>query len=250
MKRIVLAALSLLALLALAGLAVFFLSPGTLVSLTQARAASAAGLTAKTVTHNGETTHYYEGGEGPTILLLHGMGDEKNSFVGVAGALTSDYTVILPDLREHGENDRDTGRDVSIAGQVGYVQSFADALGLDAFVIGGNSMGGHTSAAFATEQPDRVRALILVNAPGLVLDDHVVYGGFAERPETTEDLNAIFARVLYDPPELPGPIARHMIAQVNADFDTLNRMAETIRQGPLHDLSDRVETIEAPTLIF
>ncbi|MBO6727770.1 MAG: alpha/beta hydrolase [Rhizobiaceae bacterium] len=249
-KRILLGALAFFVLLGIAGAATLYLAPGFVVSTMQSAVASSSGLESKSVEVDGDTVHYYEGGTGPTLVLLHGMADEKNSFAAAAAELTDAYRVILPDLAGHGENARDPGRDYSIAGHVAFLDQVFAELGLESFVLGGNSMGGHVSAAYTLAHPDKVEKLILVNAPGLKLDDHVVYGGFGERMETREDFYAVMDRVVHTRPSLPGPIVDHMIAQTNKDFDFINGLAEAVKSGGDFDLKDRVSAIEVPTLIL
>ncbi|MCI4644692.1 MAG: alpha/beta hydrolase [Hyphomonadaceae bacterium] len=216
----------------------------------QSSDASKAGLEKKTVSLDGYDVHYYEGGEGPVLVLLHGMSDEKNSFVKTAGALTATHRVILPDLKGHGENERRAGLDYSIGGQVDYMDAFAKALGLSAFSIGGNSMGGHISVAYAARYPGKVENLIIVNAPGLVLDDNEPYSGFEKRLESRDDLDAMLSGVVVNRPSIPGPIADFMIKRLNDDFDFLNEMARQIRDGRDYALNDVVAGIPAPALIL
>lgn len=100
------------------------------------------------------------------------------------------------------------------------------------------------------EYPAMVDRLILVNAAGLVVDDTVVYGGFGAEIETEEHFDALMARVLYNPPSVPGPIKRHLIEQTNARVDFINDLADTVRNGPQFDLLDQISGIEAPTLVL
>ncbi|MEO9819480.1 MAG: alpha/beta fold hydrolase [Yoonia sp.] len=230
--------------------AVFFFAPGVIVNLTQSLAASAAGLTAHTITIDGYEVNYLDGGDGPTLLMVHGMADDRHSFVGTAGELTGTYRVILPDLLGHGSNAPDSGLDYSIVGQRDFLARIAAALELDHFFLAGNSMGGHVSAAFTLENPNMVDRLVLVNAAGLVVDDTVVYGGFGDEIETEEQFDALMARVLYNPPSVPGPIKRHLIETTNSRVDFINGLAVAVREGPQHDLLDQISAIDTPTLVL
>lgn len=214
-KRLLLSLVGLVVLLAVAGVATLYLAPGFVVWTMQSVVASLSGLDSRAIEVDSYTVHYYEGGSGPPLVLLHGMADEKNSFAATAAELTDTHRVILPDLQGHGENARDPDRDYSIAGHVAFLDRLIAELGLDRFALGGNSMGGHVSAAYTLAHPEKVEKLILVNAPGLKLDDHVVYGGFGERMETREDFYAVMDRVVHTRPALPGPIIDHMMAQTN-----------------------------------
>lgn len=250
MKRFLKWALGIVAVVAVAITATLYLAPGFVVSASQSIAARSAGLTAKTVMVDGYETHYFEGGSGPTLVMLHGMADDKNSFVGTAGELTDTYRVILPDLMGHGANKADESRDYSIAGHKAFVAALFDALDLDTFILAGNSMGGHTSAAYALYYPDKVERLILVNAPGLVVDDTLVYGGFGAPLETVEDFDAVMSRVLFNPPSLPTPIKRHLIDTTNSRMEFINGLAKSVLDGEDFDLSARIGNISMPTLIL
>jgi abhydrolase domain-containing protein 6 len=249
-KKGALALLILTALLAVCAAAVYFIFPGKLVELTQWATANSSGLTRKSINIDGYQVSYYEGGQGDAVVLLHGMADEKNSFAAAAKELTGQFHVILPDLPGHGENVRDPARDYSIRGHAVFLEKFVDKLGLKSFSLGGNSMGGHVSAAYTLAHPQQVRKLILVNAPGLTLDDHVVYAGFGKKMETPEDFYAVMDRVLHKRPTLPGPIVQHMIAQTNNSIGFINGLADAVKAGQDFDLKDRVATIAAPTLIL
>lgn len=250
MRRILLWIGGLIAALVIAGIGTLFLAPGAIVSLTQFQAAYSAGLTSKTVDLDGYQVHYFEGGEGPTLVMLHGMADDRHSFVGTAAALTDTFRVILPDMSGHGDNAPDPDRDYSIAGQKAFVEGFTKALGLETFHLAGNSMGGHTAAAYALDHPETVDRLILINAPGVVVDDTIVYGGFGEAIETEAQFDALMARVLHNPPSVPGPVKRHLIEMANARVDFINGLAESVRNGEDHDLSDRIKTMDVPTLVL
>ncbi|WP_179380919.1 alpha/beta fold hydrolase [Jannaschia marina] len=236
--------------LAFVAVATLYLAPGVIVALTQWQAARSAGLEDRVIEVDGYAVHYFEGGTGPTLVMLHGMADDRHSFVGTAAALTDDYRVILTDLMGHGDNAADPDRDYSTAGQRGFVERFVEALDLEGFHLVGNSMGGHTSAAFALANPERVEKLVLVNAPGLVVDDTVVYGGFGAPITSRDKFDALMARVVFEPPSVPGPVKEYLIADTNARMEFINRLAESVRLGAEYDLSDRIDTLAVPTLIL
>ena len=250
MKRLLVWLLAIVATLASLAVAILYLAPGRVVSTLQASAARSAGLDSRTLDVDGDTLHYFIGGGGPPLVLLHGMGDTRHSFVAAAAELTDTHTVILPDMLGHGDNARHPDREHSIAAQVAHVDTLLDALGHDRVVLGGNSMGGHTAAAFTLNHPERVERLILVNAPGLPVEGHVVYAGFGGEIESREQYYAIMDRVVEERPALPGPVVDHMIAQTNRDVAFLDAAARDMREGELFDLSERLEEITVPTLIL
>jgi len=121
---------------------IYFIYPGIMMSAVQSLSASGAGLVKKSVDVDGYTAHYFEGGDAskPTLMLLHGLNDDKNSFVTSVRELSASYRIVLPDLQAHGENLKEEGRDYSIAGQAKFINQLVDQLGIEKLVIGGNSM--------------------------------------------------------------------------------------------------------------
>lgn len=250
MKKWLVIFVSLVIVLIVAAIVALYAFPGKVYSTIQSATASSAGLEKKSVEVNGYTVNYYEGGTGDSIVLLHGMADEKNSFAAAAGELTEQYHVILPDLQGHGENARDTGRDYSIRGHVEFIDKFLNQLSVNKFALGGNSMGGHVSLAYTLAYPEKVSSLVLVNAPGLKLDSHVVYGGFGEKMESREDFFAVMDRVVATRAYVPGPIVDFMIEQTNSQFDFINGLAGAVKTGQDFDLKEQIHSIEQPTLII
>lgn len=233
---------------------IYFFFPQKLVDFTNYQNASSANLKLKTISINGYQTHYYTNANNTakdTLVLLHGLGDEKNSFVQTAKLLSEDYYLILPDLLASGENSKKENLDLSINGQVQFLYKFLNKLGVKSFNLGGNSMGGHISAAFTIAYPKNVKSLTLINAPGLKLDSHVVYTGFGKALQNDEDLNNVFSRVFYKIPEMPSPIKKMFIKQINESRDYLNNTIITqIKKGKYFDLKDQINQINVPTLIL
>ena len=117
----------------------------------------------------GATAHYRDTGPvGATpILLLHGSNASLHTWDAWAAALSKSYRVIRVDLPGHGLTGAVTGDDYTYDGMVRFLEVFTGAMGLERFIIGGNSMGGGVSAAFTLAHPDQVTALLLVDAAGV-----------------------------------------------------------------------------------
>lgn len=114
---------------------------------------------------------YYEvhGDAGTAILLTHGYSESGAMWEDQIEALSSRYRLILWDMRGHGRSDYpDDLSEYSEAKTIGDIEAILNAEGIDAAVIGGMSLGGYMSLAFYRAHPERVKALIIVDAgPGL-----------------------------------------------------------------------------------
>ena len=102
---------------------------------------------------------YDRGGQGRTVLLLHGWPGDRSDFAEVARRLGA--AVLLPDLRGFGESDKLARGDYSAAGQARSVLGLLDELGVAAAVLAGYDIGSRIAQAIARSRPDRVRAMVL-----------------------------------------------------------------------------------------
>lgn len=105
--------------------------------------------------------------DAPVLLLLHGSNASLFTWEPWSKRLSDSYRVVSVDLPGHGLTGPTPNGDYSNAGMVSFVAAFADRLGLKSFALAGNSMGGAVAARFAETHPDRVTALILVDAAGM-----------------------------------------------------------------------------------
>ena len=103
---------------------------------------------------------------GPVLVLVHGSNASLFTWEPWVTRLFQDFHIVTMDLPGHGLTGAVPNNDYSQEGMVKFVAEVTDKLGLRKFALGGNSMGGGVAARFAEEHPDRVTALILVDAAG------------------------------------------------------------------------------------
>jgi pimeloyl-ACP methyl ester carboxylesterase len=116
----------------------------------------------------GYHAHYQDEGspELPVLVLLHGFGDSYTSWEGWVPELKARRRVITLDFPGHGLTRSPEGTVLSTDLLADYVDSFAATLKLPKFAVAGNSMGGAVAWQLAVRHPDRINALILVDAGG------------------------------------------------------------------------------------
>lgn len=117
---------------------------------------------------DGVTVHLRDEGprDGVPIILLHGSNADLSTWQPWVEGLSDTYRVIRFDQVGHGLTGADTNEDYGIDNFVADIDEVADRLELDTFFLGGNSMGGGHSVAYALQHPERLRGLILVDAGG------------------------------------------------------------------------------------
>ncbi len=124
------------------------------------------------------TVHYEEMGQGDrTILLLHGFASSTASWSQVMEPLTAYGRVIAFDWVPYGLTERplpgtwERGQNpYTRAAQVELTLALMDELGVESAIVVGNSAGGGLAAALALDHPERVEALVLVDAAVMVPD--------------------------------------------------------------------------------
>jgi abhydrolase domain-containing protein 6 len=110
---------------------------------------------------------YYEGGQGPTIVLLHGFAANKDVWLKIAPMLTAHFRVVIPDLPGWGESSRIAGASYNIDNQAERLNDFVQALHLQHALFVGHSMGGAIAGVYAAEHPNDVAELALIDSFGL-----------------------------------------------------------------------------------
>lgn len=122
--------------------------------------------------------YYDDAGDGPALVLAHGVGGNHAAWHQQTPVLRAAYRVITFDHRGFG-----LSTDVEGLGRGAFVSdllALLDHLGVDQAVLVGQSMGGGTCVAFAAAHPERVRALVLASSL------HAI----AEPPEVAASLDA------------------------------------------------------------
>ena len=120
----------------------------------------------KTATIHGRSMGYLEMGEGPVLLLLHGMAGTCENWSEVVEPLARDHTVIAPDLPGHGTSAPGAG-DYSIGGLAAAMRDLLLALDHERATFLGHSLGGGVAMQLAYQYPEMVERLVLVSSGGL-----------------------------------------------------------------------------------
>ncbi len=120
-------------------------------------------------TIHGHRRAYRMAGEGPAVLLLHGIGDSSEGWVEVMADLARDHLVIAPDLLGHGQSAKPRA-DYSVAAYANGMRDLLEVLGVDAVTVVGHSLGGGVAAQFAYQFPERCERLVLVATGGVARD--------------------------------------------------------------------------------
>ena len=118
------------------------------------------------LTIHGHKRAFIKTGQGPALLLLHGLGCDHTTWLPVIAALSRRYTVIAPDLLGHGKSDKPRA-DYSVGGYANGMRDLLTVLGIDKVTVVGHSFGGGVAMQFAYQFPERTERMVLVCPGGL-----------------------------------------------------------------------------------
>jgi pimeloyl-ACP methyl ester carboxylesterase len=147
---------------------------------------SHSGIYGHTMMIDGLRVHYLEGGSGPPVVLVHGLGSHAQQ----------DWSQLLPllvqagyhpyamDLIGYGGSAKPTNWSYTISEEAKFVEAFMDAKQLATVELAGVSMGGWIAATVALEQPQRVTRLVLFDSAGMTFK--LSFDPMVFTPETTE----------------------------------------------------------------
>ena len=112
--------------------------------------------------------HFWDWGDNgkPNLLLVHGGRDHARSWDRVAEEFSSDFRIIAPDLRGHGDSSWATGAMYSVPEYVVDLSALIDIVGRSPVYLVGHSLGGSVVLMYTGVYPDRVKKLVSIEGYG------------------------------------------------------------------------------------
>src|SRR5919198_5217771 len=120
---------------------------------------------------HGHRVSYRVAGEGPVILLIHGIAGSSGQWEPAMALLAGDHTLIAPDLLGHGRSAKPRG-DYSLGAYAAGLRDLMVALDHPRSTVVGHSLGGGVALQFAYQFPERTERLALVSSGGLGREVH------------------------------------------------------------------------------
>lgn len=203
---------------------------------------------------------YLRSGQGPPLVLLHGIPSSSYLWRDVIGPLSATFEVLAPDLLGYGDSDKRLDVDLSIAAQARYIVAFMETLGVHQAAVAGHDIGGGVAQLMAVDEPQRVARLILIDS---IVDNNWPIADIARLKEpawdqimVNIDLRAGLRKGLEAGMVTPGRVTDELVDEWTRPFQDLGgrraylRAARALNNRDLAGRSKHIDEIETPTLIL
>ncbi len=208
--------------------------------------------------------HYNDTGAGKeTLVMLHGSGPGAsgwaNFYRNVDAFANAGYRVILVDFPGWGKSDSIVcaGSRSDLNARV--LKGVLDTLGIERAHLVGNSMGGHSAAAFALSYPERVGKLVLMGGgtggPSqfvpMPTEGIKLLQGLYREP-TLENLKKMLNVFVYDASTMTDELMQARLDNMLARRDHLENFVKSLAANPKQfpDYGHRLNEIKAPALVI
>ncbi|HEX2920294.1 MAG TPA: alpha/beta fold hydrolase [Bacteroidales bacterium] len=104
---------------------------------------------------------YRKYGSGPPLIILHGLFGSSDNWTSIAKKLADSFTVILPDIRNHGQSPHSEIHDYNSMAED--IHELAERIAINKFFLAGHSMGGKTAVQFALKWPEMLYGLLVAD---------------------------------------------------------------------------------------
>jgi pimeloyl-ACP methyl ester carboxylesterase len=219
-----------------------------------------AGMTEHFITVENGRVHYWTGGSGDVLVMIHGFGvDAVLNWPNQVGPMAKEYFLVIPDLIWFGESASDT-KDYTPDFQAQTIEQLLRSQDIEKFHLMGHSYGGIVSGLLAAMFPDHVQKLVIVDSPA-ILDvvteeehqqtlDRLQVDSTVELliPKSTADLRRILEMAYYKPPRVPGFVLKDLLPNYRRNVEQRTAMVDYL-ENDWKDVFHKGYQIEQKTLV-
>jgi pimeloyl-ACP methyl ester carboxylesterase len=185
---------------------------------------------------------YIEQGEGPVLIVLHGLFGALSNFKDVLNEFSKDYKVVIPimpiyDLPMLKTNVKELAK---------YIDEFVEFKGFNEVTLLGNSLGGHVSLVYTVNHPEKVKAMILTGSSGLYEN---AFGGSFPRREDKKYIREKVEKTFYDPKVATDELVEEVFGIIN-DRNKLIRVLAIAKAAIRHNMREEIPNMELPVCLI
>jgi pimeloyl-ACP methyl ester carboxylesterase len=186
---------------------------------------------------------YVEAGEGPTIIVLHGLMGVMSNFEGTFNHFSKNgYRVLIPELPLYSLPLINT----NVKNLAKFLKEFMEFKGIKQSILLGNSLGGHIALYFTKHYPERVSALVLTGSSGLY--EKAMGDSFPKRGNY-EYMQEKARAVFYDPAIATKELVDNIYTLVNDRNSAIKTLA-IAKSAIRHNMAKDLPEMTQPTCLI
>jgi len=185
---------------------------------------------------------YVEEGEGPVLLLLHGLFGALSNWEDVIKAFSSHYKILIPLMPVYELPLLST----NVSSLAKFVQKFVEYKKLDKFVLLGNSLGGHVALVYTLSHPEHVERMMLTGSSGLYEES---MGGTFPKRENYEYIKERVQYTFYAPETASKELVDEVFEIVN-NRNKVIRIITMAKSAMRHNLKQELSKIKIPVCLI
>jgi pimeloyl-ACP methyl ester carboxylesterase len=185
---------------------------------------------------------YLDEGNGPVMIVLHGLFGALSNFQHVVNHFSKYYRVIIPLMPVYSLPIIDT----NLKNLAKYIERFINEKGFDKVILLGNSMGGHVGLIYTTMCPEKVDALILTGSSGLYEN---AFGSTYPRKNDYEFIKSRVEYTFYDPKVATKELVDEVFALVNDKAKAI-RSISLAKSAIRHNMRHELPNIKVPVCLI
>lgn len=185
---------------------------------------------------------YVEMGEGPILLLLHGLFGALTNWSSVMEHFRHNYKVVIPIMPIYEMPLLKT----NVRGLNNFIHKFVEYKEYPSVVLLGNSLGGHVALMYAQKHPDLVDAMILTGSSGLY--ENAMGGSFPKR-HNYDYIREKVEYTFYDPKTASKELVDECFETIN-DRSKATRILAMAKSAIRHNMGKELSKINTPSCLI
>ncbi len=187
---------------------------------------------------------FIDEGEGPVIVLLHGLFGALSNWRMAVDRFSQNYRTLIPLLPIYGSGT--SSRRADLEGLVGYVEKFINFKKLKDVTLMGNSLGGHIGLIYTLNHQEKVKNLVLTGSSGLFENS---MGGSFPRRGSYEYISERVGYTFYNP-ETAGKELIDEVFETTRSIPKCLRIISIAKSAQRHNMAKEIPRIKVPTLLI
>lgn len=185
---------------------------------------------------------YIDEGQGPTLMLLHGLFGALSNWEGVVNQFSKNYRVLIPMLPIYEMPIKEAGLD----GLTHFVEGFVKTMDLNNLTLIGNSLGGHVALIYTLRNPDKVNRLVLTGSSGLF--ENTMGGSFPKRG-SYDYIKERVEYTFYDPATATDDLVQEVF-ETTRSIPKCMRIVAIAKSAQRNNMAEEITKIKIPTLLI